>query len=121
MITRTATVQDVPQIAEMVGELLAEIMAAIGERAFNFDLAVTIERLGAFLSQEKYFVFVAFDGDRPAGFVALYESYALYAEGPSARSPSSMFARPIAPRHWACNCFPRQRLSAVRAVGSGWR
>ena len=66
----------------MVGELLAEIMSAIGVQAFNFDLAETISRLTNFLSHEKYFVFVArANGGNLAGFIALYESYALYAEG----------------------------------------
>ncbi|WP_426343504.1 N-acetyltransferase family protein [Pseudoduganella sp. R-32] len=118
MITRTATVQDVPQIAEMVGELLAEIMAAIGERAFNFDLAVTIERLGAFLSQEKYFVFVAFDGDRPAGFVALYESYALYAEGAFGTIPE-FYVRPA----YRSKALGLQLLSKAKAFGRsrGWK
>ena len=77
-----ATVQDAPEVAVMVGELLAEIMSAIGEQAFNFDLADTTSRLVAFLDQQKYFVFVARDdGGRPAGFLALYEGHALYAEG----------------------------------------
>lgn len=118
MITRTATVQDVPQIAEMVGELLAEIMAAIGEKAFNFDLGVTIERLGAVLSQEKYFVFVAFDGDRPAGFVALYESYALYAEGPFGTIPE-FYVRPA----YRSKELGLQLLSRAKAFGRsrGWK
>ncbi len=66
----------------MVGELLTEIMSAIGLQAFSFDLAETISRLTDFINHEKYFVFVAHaNGGNPAGFIALYESYALYAEG----------------------------------------
>ncbi len=66
----------------MVGELLTEIMNAMGAQVFNFDLAETTSRLNDFIEREKYFVFVArsLDGS-PAGFVALYESHALYAEG----------------------------------------
>lgn len=93
MIIRAATMHDVPQIAEMVGELLAEIMAKIGVQAFNFDLAATIDRLGTFISQEKYFVFAAWDGDIPVGFIALYESYALYAEGVFGTIPE-LYVRP---------------------------
>lgn len=93
MIIRTSTVHDAPQVAEMVGELLAEIMAAIGIQAFNFDLAATIERLGTFISLEKYFVFTAWDGDAPVGFIALYESYALYAEGAFGTIPE-LYVRP---------------------------
>ena len=42
----------------MVGELLAEIMNAIGIMVFNFDFEETAIRLQQFLNQEKYFVFV---------------------------------------------------------------
>lgn len=69
------------EIAPMVGELLGEIMANIGVRAFNFNLEETTERLRDFLQHRKYYVFVAHEGDHFAGFIALYESYALYAEG----------------------------------------
>lgn len=63
----------------MVGELLAEIMNAIGVQAFNFDLAETTSRFQDFLNREKYFAFVARCGSgNPAGFIALSESYALY-------------------------------------------
>jgi len=93
MIIRAATIDDVPQIAGMVGELLAEIMARIGEQAFNFDQAATTARLGTFISQEKYFVFAACDGETPVGFIALYESYALYAEGAFGTIPE-LYVRP---------------------------
>lgn len=76
------TIADAPEVATMVGELLAEIMGAIGVQAFNFDLAETMSRLEDYLVREKYLVFMARDEeDYPAGFIALYESYALYAEG----------------------------------------
>jgi GNAT superfamily N-acetyltransferase len=77
-----ATASDAQEIAVMVGDLLAEIMNTIGVRAFNFDLAETASRLQDFLNREKYFVFVARgESGNPVGFIALYESYALYAEG----------------------------------------
>jgi GNAT superfamily N-acetyltransferase len=93
MTIRKAAVPEIPQVAEMVGELLAEIMNAIGVQAFNFDLSKTIHRLADFLSQEKYFVFVAWDGASPVGFIALYESYALYAEGAFGTIPE-LYVRP---------------------------
>ena len=93
MIIRKATVQDAPQVAEMVGELLAEIMNAIGVQAFNFDLFMTVQRLIDFLGQEKYFVFVAWEDASPVGFIALYESYALYAEGAFGTIPE-LYVRP---------------------------
>ena len=66
----------------MVGELLGEIVSAIGIQTFNFIHDETLLRLKDFIGREKYFVFVARDEDaRAIGFVALYESHALYAEG----------------------------------------
>ena len=85
---------DSQEVAVMVGELLTEIMNAIGERAFNFDLAETASRLKDFLNSEKYFVFVVRSGSgHPAGFIALYESYALYAEGAFGTIPE-LYVRP---------------------------
>lgn len=76
------TIADTPEVATMVGELLAEIMGAIGVQAFNFDLAETMSRLEDYLVHEKYFVFMARDEEYyPARFIDLYESYALHAEG----------------------------------------
>lgn len=89
-----ATVSDAQKIAVMVGELLAEIMTAIDIRAFNFDLVATTSRLQDFISREKYFVFVARSTNgTPAGFIALYESYALYAEGAFGTIPE-LYVRP---------------------------
>ena len=89
-----ATVKNAPEIAEMVGELLAEIMASTEVKSFNFELTETISRLTDFLKHEKYFVFVARadDGD-PAGFIAIYESYALYTEGAFGTIPE-LYVRP---------------------------
>lgn len=92
-LIRRATVEDAPQVAEMVGELLAEIMEAIGAQVFNFDLAATVGRLRDFIAQEKYFVFAAWDEGKPVGFIALYESYALYAEGAFGTIPE-LYVRP---------------------------
>jgi GNAT superfamily N-acetyltransferase len=118
MIIRPATADDVPKVADMVGELLAEIMAAIGEQAFNFDLAATVDRLGTFIDQQKYFVFVAWDGDVPAGFVALYESYALYAEGAFGTIPE-FYVRPS----YRSKELGLQLLSTAKAFGRerGWK
>lgn len=77
-----APAQDAPEIASMVGELLAEIMENIGEQVFHFDLIETTQRLSEFLTQEKYIVFTARDLDHQLiGFISLCESYALYAGG----------------------------------------
>ena len=91
---KRATVSDAPEVAVMVGELLTEIMTTIGIKVFNFDLAETTERLSDFINREKYFVFVACGvNDKPAGFIALYESYALYAEGAFGTIPE-LYVRP---------------------------
>lgn len=92
-ITR-ATAADAPAVAVLVGELLAEIMTAIGQPAFNFELDATTNRLRDFIAREKYFVFVARDAAGvPAGFIALIESYALYAEGAFGTIPE-LYIRP---------------------------
>jgi GNAT superfamily N-acetyltransferase len=89
-----ALASDAQDVAVMVGELLTEIMNAIGVQAFNFDLAETTTRLKDFLHREKYFVFVARSGSgNPGGFIALYESYALYAEGAFGTIPE-LYVRP---------------------------
>lgn len=89
-----ATKADVGEIAVMVGELLAEIMQQIGEQAFNFDLPATVTRLREFLAKQHYVVFVAYDSTQNAvGFLALYQSYALYAEGAFGTIPE-LYVRP---------------------------
>ncbi len=98
----------------MVGELLAEIMNAIGVKAFNFDLADTTIRLKNFLANEKYFVFVARSGSaNPAGFIALYESYALYAEGAFGTIPE-LYVRP----EYRANRLGFRLLSRAKAFGA---
>lgn len=77
----------------MVGQLLEEIMNSIGVKAFNFDWDQTRDRLRQFLLDQKYFVFVAEDAGKPVGFIALYESYALYAEGAFGTIPE-LYVRP---------------------------
>ena len=92
---RMASREDAPEIAILVGDLLHEIMSVTGAAAFNFDLSQTVQRLQFFLDQEKYVVFLARSSSGKAvGFIALYESYALYAEGafskPTSIADSSM-------------------------------
>lgn len=77
-----ATVSDAHNIAVMVGELLNEIMTAVGINFFNFSLEETKTRLTDFIDREKYFVFIARnEHSAPIGFITLFEGYALYAEG----------------------------------------
>lgn len=76
-----ASVGDEHDVAVMVGELLQEIMTAIGENVFQFDLEETEARLNRLVAEGKYIVFVARLRGDAVGFITLYESYALYAEG----------------------------------------
>jgi GNAT superfamily N-acetyltransferase len=84
---------DAPVIAEMVGELLHEIMAAIGPGVFGFDRAATESRARDWLTDGNYVVWIAYSGSDACGFLALYESYALYAEGTFGTIPE-LFVRP---------------------------
>jgi GNAT superfamily N-acetyltransferase len=69
-------------------------MATIGVRAFNFDIEETSARLREFIDDEKYFVFIAQDSKQNIlGFISLYESYALYAEGAFGTIPE-LYVRP---------------------------
>ncbi len=114
-----AGVDDAPEVAAMVGELLAEIMQAIGEQSFNFDLADTGARLADFIANARYFVFVARDAERRAvGFITLYEGYALYAEGAMGTIPELY----IRPGHRSQQVGLRL-LAAARAFGAtrGWK
>jgi GNAT superfamily N-acetyltransferase len=81
-------------IAEMVGELLQEIMTAIDSKVFSFDRGGTETRLRTWLGQGTYRVFLASgSSDEVMGFLALYESYALYAEGAFGTIPE-LYVRP---------------------------
>lgn len=103
----------------MVGELLSEIMATIGIQAFNFDLTETTERLTDFINREKYFVFIARGiDDEPTGFIALYESYALYAEGAFGTVPE-LYVRPA----HRSSALGQRLLSQAKIFGAsrGWQ
>ncbi len=65
----------------MTGELLYEIMDKIDIRAFNFNQEETQKRAEDLISKNLYFVFIAKDKNNSIGFISMYESYALYAEG----------------------------------------
>lgn len=118
MHIRSATPADAAIIAVMVGELLQEIMQAIGEQAFNVDLLATTERLQTFLHDGHYHAFVATDAiGTAAGFLTLYQSYALYAEGSFGTIPE-LYVRPAYRSHGT----GKQLLEAARVFGAskGW-
>ncbi|MDP1929499.1 MAG: GNAT family N-acetyltransferase [Thiobacillus sp.] len=110
---------DAPAIAVLVGELLAEIMDAIGDQAFNFNLQETTDRLEAYLSNEQYFVFIArHPNSNPIGFVALYESHALYAEGAFGTIPE-LYVHPA----YRTRKLGAQLMDRAKEFGAtrGWR
>lgn len=110
---------DAPAVAVMVGELLAEIMDAIGMQAFNFDLRETAERLEAFIRGESYFVFVARSNSANLlGFVALCESHALYAEGAFGILPE-FYVRP----EYRCQQIGHRLAAEAKsfALARGWK
>jgi GNAT superfamily N-acetyltransferase len=114
-----ATPSSAEEVARMVGELLHEIMVTIGNQAFRFDFEETLERLLAFIKQEKYFVFVAHTADGKAiGFVSIYESYALYAEGAFGTIPE-LFVRP----QYRSSSVGTSLVQACKELGAqrGWR
>lgn len=78
----------------MVGELLDEIMALTNSPVFKFDKIKTAQRAKVLIEEDKYWVFIATDNNNNAvGFVSLYESYALYAEGAYGTIPE-LYVRP---------------------------
>lgn len=116
---RKASAADARSVAGMLGDLLAEITDAIGSHAFHFELEETISRLTEFLRDDKYFVFVALDESKGAiGFVSLYESYALYAEG-SFGTIAELFVRP----EWRSKGVGFGLISRARSFGTdrGWK
>jgi len=80
---------DAPIIAQMVGELLQEIMAVVGTSLFEYHQEETEARARSWITEGRYRVLLARDGvqPEPLGFLALCESVALYAEGPFGTIP----------------------------------
>lgn len=70
-------------IASLAKALTDEIITKTGAKHFNVDLSTTSDLCKRLLEREKYIVFLIVDGtlERVAGFAALCESHALYAEG----------------------------------------
>lgn len=109
---------DAEEVGRMVGDLLTEIMATVGVQAFRFDLEETVERLRNALERRTYTLFVARDGERAVGFVALFESFALYAEGPFGTIPE-FYVRP----EYRSGGVGRRLLERARQYGAarGWK
>lgn len=80
---KTVSQNDYRELSLMVGELLSEIMSTINKTAFNYDQRQTEQQAKELIEADKYWAFIAWDSEKklPIGFISLYESYALYAEG----------------------------------------
>ena len=104
----------------MVGELLSEIMEAIQEKTFNYDERETESRAKALVEQGKYWVFLAEEQESASiiGFVSVYESYALYTEGPYGTIPE-LYVRP----KWRSQNIGQRLLKQVMEFGKekGWK
>ena len=74
---------DALNLSILTGKLLQEIMDEINIKVFNFNQKETEKRTIDLISKNLYFVFIAKNEDinKSIGFISLYESYALYAEG----------------------------------------
>lgn len=120
IIIEKAKLDDTRAIATMVGELLDEIMEGLGTKAFNFNLVETKERLKDFLASEKYFVFVArrMNDQKEIGFIALYESFSLYAEGAFGTIPELYVSA-----QYRSNNIGKRLLERARDFGvtRGWK
>ncbi len=84
---------DAPLVTDLVGELLREIMTAIGERAFGFSRVETEARARRWLVDGTYTVLLAYHDEQAAGVLTLSESRALYAEGAFGIIPE-LYVRP---------------------------
>ncbi len=88
-----ATSANSVELSEMTGELLQEIMDRIDSNVFNFNREETKKRAEHLISKGLYFVFIAISDNKPVGFISMYESYALYAEGAYGTIPE-LYVRP---------------------------
>jgi GNAT superfamily N-acetyltransferase len=114
-----ASPEDAAEIAQQVGALLGEIMDATGQKAFNLKFEDARSRLSDFLRQGNYFVLVArMESGEISGFVTIYESFALYAEG-AFGSIAELFVRP----EYRSRGIGRHLCEAAKEFGAkrGWR
>lgn len=111
--------EDARALARMVGELLGEIMAAVGARVFEYHEQETIARAQTWLAERTYTVFLARDqaDGSICGFLALGESRALYAGGVFGTIPE-LFVRPA----YRCVGVGEQLIARARQWGRsrGW-
>jgi ribosomal protein S18 acetylase RimI-like enzyme len=119
MEVQVASPDDAAEIAKQVAALLEEIMALTGHRAFNFKIEDAQSRLSDFLRHGKYFVLVVrAETGAISGFIAMYESFTLYAEG-AFGTIAELFVRP----EYRSRGIGRHLCEAAKEFGvrRGWR
>jgi GNAT superfamily N-acetyltransferase len=119
MEVQMASPEDAAEIAQQVGALLGEIMDATGQKAFNFKFEDARSRLSDFLRQGKYFALVTrMESGEISGFVTMYESFAIYAEG-AFGTIAELFVRP----EYRSRSIGRHLCEAAKELGAkrGWR
>ncbi len=118
MEIREASGVDAHELAVLTGELLQEIMERIQIKVFNFDLEATEKRARQLIEEGKYFVYLALLDNKPVGFISMYESYALYAEGAYGTIPE-LYVRP----EYRSHSIGKKLLESARAFAKsrGWK
>lgn len=113
-----ARLEDAESVVTLVGELLREIMAAVNDTVFGFHHDDTVVRARSWMKEGLYTVLLAHEGGEPLGFLALYESYALYTEGAYGTIPEFY----VRPAHRS-NGVGAALLEQARRLGQsrGWR
>jgi GNAT superfamily N-acetyltransferase len=76
-----ASSSDAPTIAHLEKALLEEIMDVTGQRHFEIDFQGLTTLAKKFIDERKSMFIIAKSGETALGFIALYESHALYAGG----------------------------------------
>lgn len=76
-----ATKEDAAQVAILTGELLGEIMSAVDNYLFHFDIEQAKELAYEFIEKNIYQIFIALHKQEIVGFISLQEHHSLYAGG----------------------------------------
>lgn len=85
--------RDAALLAVLAGELLHEIMRAVGESVFQVNPTALQARSAEWLATGKTWMWLARDAEDVVGFVAAYEGHALYVQG-TFGIVSELFVRP---------------------------
>ncbi|MEK6762840.1 MAG: GNAT family N-acetyltransferase [Nitrospirota bacterium] len=110
--------EDADTVATLVGELLHEIMAAVNDKVFAFHHDDTVARANSWMKDGLYTVLLAYEGPEPVGFLALYQSYALYTEGEYGTIPEFYVRQP-----YRSQGIGTALLMEAKGIGrlKGWR